>query len=114
AMQPGPPSILRRASPLMAARLAVAALGFGIPLVLARVLLPASYGTFKQAWLLCSTLSLVLPLGLTQSLVYFVPREPARRDVFIAHTLLLNLAAGALAAALLLLAGPAAARAFHN
>src|SRR5436853_696428 len=111
-MQPPHVSILRRAGPLMLARLGVAALTFAIPLVLARVLLPASYGTFKQAWLLCSTLSLVLPFGLTQSLVYFVPREPAKRDVFVAHALVLNLVAGALAAALLLLGGPVAARAF--
>src|SRR4051812_36020375 len=68
-------SILRRAGPLMVARLGVAAFTFALPLVLARVLLPASYGTFKQAWRLSNTLFLVLPLGLNQSLVYFVPRE---------------------------------------
>ena len=44
-------SILRRAGPLMLARLGVAAVTFAIPMVLARVLLPADYGTFKQAWL---------------------------------------------------------------
>ena len=69
-------SILRRAGPLMLARLGVAGFTFAIPMVLARVLLPESYGTFKQAWLLSNTLVLVLPLGLNQSLVYFVPREP--------------------------------------
>src|SRR5207253_10486589 len=73
-------SILRRAGPLMLARLGVAALTFAIPMVLARMLLPASYGTFKQAWLLSNTLFLVLPLGLTQSLVYFVPRELPKKQ----------------------------------
>jgi O-antigen/teichoic acid export membrane protein len=107
-------SILRRAGPLMVARLAVAALSFAIPLVLARVLLPASYGTFKQAWLLSSTLYLVLPFGLTPSLVYFVPREPGRKDLFISQVLLLTTAVGALAALVLLAAGPSIARAFHN
>src|SRR5947199_7225386 len=80
-------SILRRAGPLMLARLGVAAMTFAIPLVLARVLLPATYGTFKQAWLLSNTLYLVLPLGLTQSLVYFIPREPARTKAWITHTM---------------------------
>jgi O-antigen/teichoic acid export membrane protein len=98
-------SILRRAGPLMLARLGVAAVTFAIPMVLARVLLPASYGTFKQAWLLSNTLFLVLPLGLTQSLVYFVPREPLLKRAWITHALALTTALGALAALVLLTAG---------
>src|SRR4051812_48551001 len=113
-MQASKPSILRRAGPLMIARFAVAVVGFAIPLALARVLLPSSYGTFKQAWLLSSTLCLVLPFGLTPSLIYFVPREPGRKSVFVSHVLLLTTAVGALAALLLLAAGPLVARAFHN
>src|SRR4051812_40142622 len=111
---PGTPSILRRAGPLMLARLAVAALSFAIPMALARVLLPASYGTFKQAWLLSSTLYLVLPFGLTPSLVYFVPREPAKKKVFVSHVLLVTTGVGILAAVVLLAAGPLVARAFQN
>lgn len=107
-------SILRRASPLMLARLGIAAVTFAIPMVLARVLLPASYGTFKQAWLLSNTLYLVLPLGLTQSLVYFIPREPQKQRAFITHTVALTAALGAIAAALLLGLGPLVARLFHN
>src|SRR5438270_6729264 len=62
-MQDRPGSILRRASPLMLARLGIAAITFAIPMVLARLLLPASYGTFKQAWLLSNTLFLAFRLG---------------------------------------------------
>src|SRR5947207_12149800 len=107
-------SILRRAGPLMLARLGVAALTFAIPLVLARVLLPASYGTFKQAWLLSNTLFLVLPLGLNQSLVYFVPREPQKKAAWESHALLLTTFVGVLAAALLLVLGPLVASLFRN
>ncbi|HEY6910764.1 MAG TPA: oligosaccharide flippase family protein [Myxococcales bacterium] len=107
-------SILRRAGPLMVARLGVAAVTFAIPMVLARVLLPADYGTFKQAWLLSNTLFLVLPLGLNQSLVYFVPREPSKTRAWESHALLLTTALGGLAAALLLACGPLVASAFHN
>ena len=107
-------SILRRAGPLMLARLGVAVFTFAIPMVLARVLLPASYGTFKQAWLLSNTLFLVLPLGLNQSLVYFVPREPQKQRLWEAHALLITTLLGALAAVLLLAFGPLVASAFHN
>jgi O-antigen/teichoic acid export membrane protein len=100
-------SILGRARPLLLARLAGAALTFAVPLVLARVLVPASYGTFKQAWLLSQTLVLVLPMGLTQSLYYFVPRDPAGRDRYVAQTVWVTAAIGLIAAALLLLAAPA-------
>jgi len=107
-------SILRRARPLMLARLAGAALTFGAPLVLARVLLPASYGTFKQAWLVINTLYLVLPFGITPSLYYFVPRDPRQRDRYIAQALVVTTAVGALAALLVLLARPILELQFHN
>ena len=95
-------SILTRARPLLAARLAGATLALAVPMVLARTLLPASYGTFKQAWLVSQTLALILPMGLTQSLYYFVPREPATRDRTIAQTVWAHLILGALAAGLVL------------
>jgi O-antigen/teichoic acid export membrane protein len=95
-------SILTRARPLLAARLAGAALALTVPMVLARVLLPASYGTFKQAWLVSQTLILILPMGLTQSLYYFVPREPRDRDRYVAQTVWAHVALGGLAAALIL------------
>jgi O-antigen/teichoic acid export membrane protein len=95
-------SILTRARPLLAARLAGAVLALAVPMVLARVLLPASYGTFKQAWLVSQTLILILPMGLTQSLYYFVPREPRDRDRYVAQTVWAHLALGVLAALLIL------------
>src|SRR5262249_16027402 len=107
-------SILKRAGPLMLARVAVAVLTFAIPILLARILLPASYGTFKQGWLLSNTLFLVLPMGLNQSLVYFTPREPGRRGVWESHALLLTTGMGVLAAAVLLSVGPLVASAFRN
>jgi O-antigen/teichoic acid export membrane protein len=107
-------SILGRARPLLLARLAGAALTFAVPLVLARVLVPASYGTFKQGWLLSQTLQLVLPLGLTQSLYYFVPRDRASRDRYVAQTLWVTIAVGALAAVLILGGGPLVAARFEN
>jgi O-antigen/teichoic acid export membrane protein len=98
----------------MLARLAGAAITFAVPMVLARTLVPASYGTFKQAWLLSQTLALVLPMGLTQSLYYFVPRDPAGRDRYVAQTLWVTVALGALAAVLLLASAPLVDRVMGN
>jgi O-antigen/teichoic acid export membrane protein len=107
-------SILRRAGPLMAARIAVAAVTFAPPLVLARVLSPAEYGTFKLAWLWCTTLGLVVPLGITGSLMYFVPHEPKRAGVYISHALLFTNIVGLAAGAFLYFAGPVLARSIGN
>jgi O-antigen/teichoic acid export membrane protein len=107
-------SILRRARPLLAARLTGAVLALAVPMVLARLLLPASYGTFKQAWLVSQTLVLILPMGLTQSLYYFVPREPGLRDRFVAQTLWAHVALGAIAAGALLAGAPLVAAHFGN
>lgn len=98
----------------MAARLGVAAISFAIPMVLARVLIPAAYGTFKQAWLLSNTLFYVLPFGLTPSLVYFVPREPEKKRFFIAHVLGLTTLLGLVAGVALQLLSPVVASGFHN
>src|SRR5262249_25310815 len=87
---------------------------FAIPMVLARILLPASYGTFKQAWLLSNTLFLVLPMGVNQSLVYFVPREPGQKAAWQSHALLLTTGAGILGAILLLALGPLFSSAVQN
>jgi O-antigen/teichoic acid export membrane protein len=107
-------SILGRARPLLLARLVGAGLTFAVPLVLARVLVPASYGTFKQGWLLSQTLQLVLPLGLTQSLYYFLPRDRALRDRYVAQTLWVTIGVGALSAVLLLAGGSLVAARFQN
>jgi O-antigen/teichoic acid export membrane protein len=98
----------------MLARLASAALTFAVPLVLARVLVPGSYGTFKQGWLISQTIQLVLPLGLTQSLYYFVPREPAARDRYVAQTLWVMIGLGVLSAALVLGGAPIVVARFDN
>jgi O-antigen/teichoic acid export membrane protein len=106
-------SLLRQATPLIAARLFTALLTLSIPLVLARVLPLAEYGTYKQLFLVALTLSLVLPLGVSQSLYYFVPRSAAPR-LWFGQTLVFLAAAGALAASLLYLALPPLAAAWDN
>ena len=102
-------SILRRARPLIAARLASACITLFIPLVLARMLPLAEYGTYKLLFLVALTSGAVLPLGVAQSLYYFVPRAEAPR-VWLGQTFAFVLATGALGGAALWAAGPELAR----
>jgi O-antigen/teichoic acid export membrane protein len=106
-------SILGRAGPLIAARLAAAVLSLSIPLVLARVMAFTEYGTYKQLFLVSTTAAAILPLGMAQSLYFFVPRAPSARPV-LGQTLAFVLVTGALGAAVLWAAGPWIARALSN
>ena len=90
-------SVLRRARPLVLARLLMAVLAVSIPLVLARKLQLAEYGTYKQLFLIIQTLSYVLPFGFPQSVYFFAPRAQHRRPFF-AHSLLFVTGGGLVAA----------------
>ena len=62
---------------LVAGRVIGGVVSFAIPVVLARVLLPTAFGTYKQLFLIYMTLYGVAQLGAAESLYYFVPRKPA-------------------------------------
>src|SRR5262249_45465266 len=68
------PSFLRRAGPLVLARFASAVVTTVVPLVLARAMAIAEYGTYKQLFLVGTTLTAIFTFGLPQSLYYFMPR----------------------------------------
>ncbi|XXF80883.1 oligosaccharide flippase family protein [Myxococcaceae bacterium GXIMD 01537] len=97
--QASPGSFLGRAGPLVLARLFTAGLTLCIPLVLARALELAEYGTYYQLFLIATTLYYVLPFGVVQSLYYFLPRTEQRRP-YLGQALLFVSAAGALGALL--------------
>jgi O-antigen/teichoic acid export membrane protein len=98
-------TLLGRAGPLIAARLVSGLVTLSIPLVLARTMPIAEYGTYKQLFLLSFTASAILPFGLSQSLYFFVPRSTAPR-VWFAQTLTFLAAAGTLGALGIWAAGP--------
>ena len=62
---------------LVAGRVIGGVVSFAIPVVLARVLMPTAFGTYKQLFLIYMTLYGVVQLGAAESLYYFVPRKPA-------------------------------------
>jgi O-antigen/teichoic acid export membrane protein len=108
-------SLLRLATPLMVGRGISAVLTFSIPIVLARVLDPASYGTYKQFFLLAATVYLVGQVGLTASLYYFLPRHPPEeRGRYYIQALTGLFFVGAAAGACVLLFSGALASRFSN
>jgi O-antigen/teichoic acid export membrane protein len=78
--------MLGASGPLVAGRLVSAALTFALPLVLARMLTPEAFGTYKQFFLIATTLLLTGQLGLTQSLYYFLPRGERERGAYLGQT----------------------------
>lgn len=89
-------SLFARARPLVLARAASAGLSFAIPLVLARSFAQDDYGTYKLLFLISAVLYHILPMGMAQSLYYFLPRAKFRRP-FLFQTLLYLLGAGTVA-----------------
>ncbi|HEY7956472.1 MAG TPA: oligosaccharide flippase family protein [Polyangia bacterium] len=98
---------LGESSPLVASRLASAALTFALPLVLVRLLDPDAFGTYKQFFLVGQTLLLVGQVGLTQSLYYFLPRGGEERGAYVTHTLVVLSLLGAVLGLAIYLGAPA-------
>src|SRR4051812_31298166 len=93
-------------APLIAARFLAAGITFAIPLVLARAMNLEEYGTYKQLFLVAGTLHCMLPLGMAQSLYFFVPRSSDPRPYLFQTYLFMLIAAALGAAGLIAFAGP--------
>lgn len=109
-----PKSVHSQALILIIGRIASFTLTFFIPIFLARGLDPAEYGTFKQIFLIFTTLYLILQGGMVQSLYYFLPHDPNRRTSWIFQAIFFVTAAGVLAATGLFLGGNRLAAWFSN
>ncbi len=72
---PGLDSVSRPALVLVAGRTVGFVAVFAIPVVLARVFTTSEFGTYKQLFLLFSTLFGIAQLGMAESLYYFLPRS---------------------------------------
>src|SRR5881392_2748713 len=69
---------------------------FAIGIILARMFAPATFGTYKQFFLLYGTLYGLAQLGMAESLYYFVPRNTSRTPRYVCNALM-TLAVAALA-----------------
>lgn len=109
----GSASFLGKAGPLILARFCTALLTVVIPLVLARGLSLPDYGTYKQLFLIFSTLFFIVPFGMVQGIYFFLPRSDVRRP-YVTHVLMYLAVVGVAAAAAIVLGSGEVARLFHN
>lgn len=107
---------------------AVLAFGRGIsfliaaitPFFLVRIFNLGEYGEYREIMLIISTVSAILPLGMSQSLVYFFPHYPEDKKVYLARTLLSLALVGGVGVLVLMVGRPlltpyvTSPRLFHN
>jgi O-antigen/teichoic acid export membrane protein len=86
AAEPKPESVLRPALVLMAGRGFAFIATFFIPVVLARTFDPAQFGTYKQLFLIHSTVFYIAQLGMGTSLYYFLPLAPDDAGRYVANS----------------------------
>ena len=86
--------ITRPAALLVSGRALGLVASFAIGIVLARIFAPATFGTYKQFFLLYGTLYGLAQLGMAESLYYFVPRNAARTPQYVCNALATLAAAG--------------------
>jgi O-antigen/teichoic acid export membrane protein len=99
-------SIFKPALVLMTGRMVGFVATFFMPVVLVRIFSQTEFGTYKQIFLIYSTLFAVAPLGMAESLFYFLPATPHGGRYLINAMLFLS---GAGALCLILLGGAAPA-----
>jgi O-antigen/teichoic acid export membrane protein len=91
-----PESTFRPVLLLMAGRVVASAFTLLIPITLARVFDAHEYGTYRQLFLVFATLYPIALLGLSDSLYYFIPKDPAHAGRYVANAMLGLGAAGSL------------------
>jgi O-antigen/teichoic acid export membrane protein len=87
---------------------------FFIPVVLVRVFDQATFGTYKQLFLVFATLYYIAQAGMAESLFYFVPQARGRRGAFIANASIGLVALGLASGALLWAGAPTIAAWLNN
>ena len=107
-------SIFRPAFVLMSGRVVGFVAAFAIPVVLARLLDQAAYGTYKQLFLVYGTLYSIAQLGMAESLFYFLPAAERNGGRYLANSMLVLGLSGAACAIILWCARHAVAHWLNN
>ena len=100
-----PASISKPTVVLVVGRLFAFAAAFLLSVVLAWLLSPAQFGTYKQLFLLYGTFYGIAQLGMAESLFYFVPRHSREAGRYAANATLILGASGLVCALLLAVGG---------
>ena len=107
-------SVFRPALLLMSGRTLAFAATFFIPVVLARIFDPALFGTYKQLFLIYSTVYLIAQLGMSTSLYYFLPQGPREAGRYVANSMLFLGTGGLVCFGALIVAAPKLAHWLSN
>jgi len=107
-------SVFGPAMLLMTGRTLAFAATFFIPVVLARVFDPAVFGTYKQLFLIYSTVFFIAQLGMATSLYYFLPLASRDAGRYVANSMLFLGAVGFVCCGGLLMAAPMLAQWLNN
>jgi O-antigen/teichoic acid export membrane protein len=102
-----PATLERRALSLGGSNAFEYAMQFIVPVVLTRTLDANQFGEYRLLWLAVNALMLVLPMAMSHSLYYFVPRsDAAAQRLYINQTLLWLAGAGLVGAWIISLSNP--------
>ena len=107
-------SVFKPAFMLMSGRAVGFIAAFAIPVVLVRIFNQTEFGTYKQLFLLYTTLYGIAQVGMAESLYYFIPTSPEQRGSYIVNSLLALGVSGLLCLGVLSVAAGWLGRWFHN
>lgn len=107
-------SVFKPAFMLMSGRALGFVAAFAIPVVLVRIFDQTEFGTYKQLFLLYTTLYGIAQVGMAESLYYFIPTAPEQRGSYIVNSLLALGLAGLLCLVVLTAGAGWLGRWFHN
>jgi len=107
-------SVFKPAFMLMSGRALGFVAAFAIPVVLVRVFAQAEFGTYKQLFLIYTTLYGIAQLGMAESLYYFLPSAPAQRGSYVLNSLVVLALAGLICLAALSVNAAALGQWFNN
>lgn len=96
--------VFRPALVLLAGKMLGYVTSFAIPLVLVRVFDPATFGTYKQLFVIFGTVYALAQFGVTESLYYFIPEDRRRAGHCVFNALIVLTFLGGAGALLLWLA----------
>src|SRR6476659_8294206 len=106
--------MLKPALLIIAGRIAGFVAAFVTPLILVRLFDLETFGTYKQWFLLYITLLTITQIGMSESLLFFLPKADGQAGRYVMNSVLFLTAMGTVAAALLVLNAEAIARRMSN
>ena len=106
--------MLKPALLIIAGRIAGFVAAFVTPLILVRIFDLETFGTYKQWFLLYITLLTITQIGMSESLLFFLPKADGQAGRYVMNSVLFLTGMGTVAAVLLVLNGEAIARSMSN